>query len=82
MLFLYLTAFAVKYYLNGAEEAELVGVAASETVRHLSEVFEEWSETSAAELLTIQPKRLNDSFKFLVRKDSGTSQQIDYNSMV
>jgi len=42
LLLLYLSAFAVKYYLNGAEEAEFSGLAACSVIRHFPEIFEEW----------------------------------------
>lgn len=83
VLYLYLVGYASKYYLNGQEEAEMVGWAVGgEVVGHFLAVFEEWVAGQASTLLVIKPQRLNSTFKGLVAKDAEKSELCDYNRMV
>ena len=84
LLYLILTAYGVKFYLN--EEAEMLVFSAhmNTIVKDFGTLFQYWSKNYGSTSFKIIPKSLNRVYRNLSKKptDQNKKQHEDYNALV
>lgn len=84
LLYLILTAYGVKHYLNEESDLQVFTFHVNTLVRDFSNLFAYWSKNNASSSFKIVPKVLNRVYRSLTRRpsDQAKKQHEDYNALV